>query len=153
MKKIILIAVLAAVLLGGGIGGAFFYLSMHHAATAHKLPPPPKPIYFAQLADLVVTVPADAGDSTATYVQITLQFSSFDQNAVNEFGNLQPIIKSEIITLLMAKTAKSLMDPSTHDDLTKTCLTIANQVLNKSANYTPANPFTAAYITNLVEQN
>jgi flagellar basal body-associated protein FliL len=153
MKKIILIAVVAAVLLGGGIGGAFFYISAHHAATAKKLPVPPKPIYFAQLADLVVTVPADTGDSTSTYVQITLQFSSFDQDAVTDFGNLQPIIKSQIITLLMAKNAKSLMDPSTHDELTKTCLGIANQALNKSANYTPPNPFTAAYITNLVEQN
>jgi hypothetical protein len=26
-------------------------------------------------------------------------------------------------------------------------------VLNKAANYTPPNPFTAGYITNLVEQN
>jgi flagellar basal body-associated protein FliL len=153
MKKIILIAVVAVVLLGGGIGGTFFYLSMHHAKTASKLPPPPKPIYFAQLADMVVTVPADTGDSTSTYVQITLQFSSFDTNAVTDFTNLQPIIKSQIIALLMSKTAKQLMDPSTHDDLTKSSLTITNQVLNKAANYTPPNPFTAAYITNLVEQN
>jgi flagellar basal body-associated protein FliL len=153
MKKIILIAVVAIVLLGGGIGGAFFYLSAHHEIEAHKPPPPPKPIYFAQLADLVVTVPADTGDSTSAYVQITLQFSSLDPDAVTDFGNLQPIVKSQIISLLMTKTAKSLMDPSTHDDLTKTCLGIANQVLNKSADYTPPNPFTAAYITNLVEQN
>ncbi len=153
MKKIILIAVVTAVMLGGGIGGAFYYLSMHRTATAAHKPPPPKPIYFAQLADIVITVPADTDDSTSTYVQITLQFSSFDPNAVTDFNNLEPIIKSQIITLLMTKTAKSLMDPSSHDDLTKTCLAIANQVLNKSANYTPPNPFTAGYITNLVEQN
>jgi len=153
MKKIILIAIAAVVLLGGGIGGLFYYLSMHHASVATHRLPPPRPIYFAELDDLVVTVPADTGDATSTYVQITLEFSSFDPNAVTDFSNLQPIIKSQIITLLMAKTAKSLMDPSTHDDLTRTCLAIANQVVNKTADYAPPNPFTAAYITNLVEQN
>jgi flagellar basal body-associated protein FliL len=154
MKKFILIATAVVILLGGGIGGTFMYLSVHRAAAAHKaLLPPPKSIYFAQLADLVITVPADTGDSTSTYVQITLQFSSFDPNAVTSFDNLQPIIRSQVIALLMSKTAKSLMDPSTHEDLSKSCLTIANQVLNKSANYTPPSPFTAAYITNLVEQN
>lgn len=155
MKKIILIAIAAVVLLGGGIGGTFAYLSMHRAAVqaARHKPPAPKPIYFAQLSDLVITVPADTGDSTSAFVQITIQFSSFDQNAVTVFGTLQPIIKSQVIEMLMSKTAKSIMDPTTHDDLSKACLTIANQVLNKAANYTPPNPFTAAYITNLVEQN
>lgn len=152
MKKIILIAVVAVILLGGGIGGAFLFLSAQHAGAAAK-PPPPKPIYFANLTDLVVTVPADTGDSTPTYVQITLEFSSFDTNAVTTFGNLTPIIKAQVIDLLMTKTAKSLFDPATHDALSQSFLLIANQVLNKAANYTPPNPFTAAYITNLVEQN
>ncbi len=151
MKKIILIAVTAVVLLGGGIGGVFAYLSLHHPKQAAKTLP--KPIYFAQLGDIVVTVPADTSDPTSTYVQITLQFSSFDTNALTSFDNLQPIIKSQVIALLMEKSAKELMDPATHDALSKSCLTIANQVLNKAANYTPPNPFTAAYITNLVEQN
>jgi flagellar basal body-associated protein FliL len=154
VKKIILIAVVAVVLLGGGIGSVFVFLSMHHSSTAaNSAPPPPKLIYFAELADLVITVPADSGDATPTYVQMTLQFSTFDTNAVTVFTNLQPIIKAEIIELLMGKTAKSLMDPSTHNELNKACLGITNQVLNKAANYTPPNPFTAGYITNLVEQN
>ena len=153
MKKIILIAVVTVVLLGGGIGGTFFYLSTHHAATAHKLPPPPKPIYFAQLADLVVTVPADTGDSTSTYVQITLQFSSFDPNAVTDFSNLQPIIKSQIISLLMSETVKTLGDPATRATLVQNCLKISNNAVNTSGNFTPKAPFTAAYITSFVVQN
>src|SRR6516165_7809097 len=153
MKKIILIAAGAAILLGGGIGGTFYFLSAQHPSASKAVAPLPKPIYLAQLGDLIVTVPADVDDSTTAYVQITLQFASFDTNAVNEFSNLQPIIKSEIITLLMQKTAKSLMDPTTHDALLKSCLGIANQVLDKSANYAPPNPFIAAYITNIVEQN
>lgn len=157
MKKIILIAAGAVVLLGGGIGGTVAFLTMgHHASSPAKAAPPPKPkpIYFAQLGDVVVSVPADDSDGAATtYVQITLQFSTFDQNAVTTFTNLQPIIKAQIINLLMAQTAKALIDPSTHAALAKHCLDISNQVLNASANYTPPNPFTAAYITNLVEQN
>lgn len=152
MKKIILISLAAVLLLGGGIGGTFFYLSARHAAPG-KAPPPPKPIYFAQLSNLIVTVPADSSDSTPAYVQITLQFSSFDSKAVADFTNLEPIVKSQIISLLMQQTAKLLMDPAKHDALTTQCLAIANQVLNNSANYTPPNPFTAAYITNIVEQN
>lgn len=155
MKKIILIAAGAVVLLVGGVGGtiAFLTLGHHNNAATPTAPPPPKPIYFAQLNDVVVSVPADTNDSTSSYIQITLQFSTFDQNAVTTFTNLQPIIKAQIISLLMSKTAKSLTDPSTHDTLSKNCLDIANKVLNTSASYTPPNPFTAAYITNLVEQN
>jgi flagellar basal body-associated protein FliL len=153
MKKIILIAAAAIILLGGGIGATFYLLAKPHAGAAAHKPPPPKPIYFAELADLVVTVPADTGDSTSTYIQISLQFSTFDTNAVTEFSNLEPIIKAQIIELLMSKTAKSLMDPTTHDALSKSCLAISNKVLNQAANYAPPNPFTATYITNLVEQN
>lgn len=155
MKKIILIAVGAVVLLAGGIGGTVAFLTMghHNNAATPAAPPPPKPIYFAQLDDIVVSVPADTNDSTGSYIQITLQFSTFDQKAVTTFTNLQPIVKAQIINMLMAQTAKSLITPSTHDALSKHCLDIANKVLNANANYTPPNPFTAAYITNLVEQN
>ncbi len=154
MKKIILIATGAVVLLAGGIGGTIAFLTLgHHNGAASHAAPPPKPIYFAQLNDIVVSVPADTNDSTTSYIEITLQFSTFDQNALATFTNLQPIIKAQIINLLMAQTAKSLTDPSTHDTLSKNCLDIANKVLNASANYTPPSPFTAAYITNLVEQN
>jgi flagellar basal body-associated protein FliL len=155
MKKIILIATGAVVLLAGGIGGTVAFLTMghHNSASTPAAPPPPKPIYFAQLNDIVVSVPAGTDDPTSSYIQITLQFSTFDQNAVTTFTNLQPIVKAQIINLLMAQTAKSLTDPSTHDALSKNCLNIANKVLNTAANYTPPNPFTAAYITNLVEQN
>jgi flagellar basal body-associated protein FliL len=157
MKKIILIAAGAVVLLAGGIGGTVAFLTMGHhgssSAAKPALPPPPKPIYFAQLADVVVSVPADTSDPTSSYIQITLQFSTFDQNAVTSFTTLQPIIKAQVINLLMTKTAKSLIAPAEHDALSKNCLDIANKVLNTDANYTPPNPFTAAYITNLVEQN
>lgn len=153
MKKIILASVGALVLLGGGIGGTVAYLHLNHHAGPPK-PLPPKPIYFAELDDLVVSVPADSsGDSGQAYVQFSVQFASTDKNAVSTFAALQPIAKAETINLLMSQTAKQLMDTSTHAKLVANCLAIANEVLNKNADYTPPNPFTAAYITNLVEQD
>ncbi len=153
MKKIILAAIAGLALLGGGAGGTLAYLQMKHHAGPPK-PPPPKPIYFAELDDLVVSVPADSGgQSGQSYVQFSVQFASTDQQAVAIFTALQPIAKAETIDLLMSETARQLMDPATHAALAKNCLAIANQVLDKNAAYTPPNPFTAAYITNIVEQD
>jgi flagellar basal body-associated protein FliL len=153
MKKIILASVGVLVLLGGGAGGTVAYLQMKHHAGPPK-PPLPKAILFAQLDNLVISVPADSsGDSGQAYIQFAVEFASTDPKAVASFNALQPIIKSETLNLLLTENAKQLMDPSTHAALAKNCLAIANQVLNKSAAYTPPNPFTAAYITNIVEQD
>ena len=77
MKNILLIAAGALVLLGGGIGGT---VALHghgqHAAVAAK-PPPPKPLFFAELDDLVVSVPADIHRQSApAYVQFAVQFAT-----------------------------------------------------------------------------
>lgn len=150
MKKIILASAGALVLLGSGVGSTLAYMQMKHPAGPPK-PPPPKPLYFAELDDLVVSVPVDS--TGQSYVQFSVQFASTDQQAVATFSALQPIVKAETINLLMSATAKQLMDPSTHTVLAKHCLSIANQVLDNSAAYTPPNPFTAAYITNIVQQD
>ena len=152
MKKIIIIAVAALVPLGGA-GGAFAYLHMHHHAGPPK-PPPPMPLLFAELDGLVVSVPADSsGQSGQAYVQFSVEFASTNPAALASFSALLPIIKAKTIDLLMKQNAKQLMDPSTHNALAKNCLAIANQVLGTSAAFTPPNPFTAAYITNIVEQD
>ncbi len=157
MKKIILIGAGAAVLLAGGIGGTIAFLDMGHhaksAAAAKPAPPKPKPIYFSQLSDVVVTVPADQNNDGNAYIQFSVQFSTFNQTALTSFTSLEPIIKSQIINLLMTQTAKELVNPATHEALAKNCLAIANKVLNTSGQFTPPNPFTAAYITNIVEQD
>lgn len=153
MKKILVASVTGLVLLCGGVGGTIAYLKMSHHAGPHK-PPPPKPILFAQLDNLVVSIPSDSNsDDGQAYVQFSIQFASTDAKAVASFTALQPIIKAKTINLLMTFTAKHLMDPSTHDALAKSCLAIANEVLAKSAAFSPPNPFTAAYITNIVEQD
>jgi flagellar basal body-associated protein FliL len=155
MKKIILFGGIGAVVLLAGGGGTFAFLELRHKPTAPAKPAviPPKPIVFAALPDLVVSIPDDTGDPPSSYVQLTVQFATTDPNAVTAFTNLQPIIKSQIISLLMNETGKTLADPANRATLTENCLAISNTVLTKSAGYTPANPFTAAYITNLVVQN
>jgi len=155
-KKALLLAGVALVVLGG-VGGALWMMGIlpPHAATssAKHVAQPPRPIYFAELSDVVVSVPADTGDSSSSFVQFDVQFSTYDPNAVATFSTLQPIIKSDIINLLMDETGKSLQDPATRESLAKNCLAISNTVLAHNANYTPPNPFTAAYITNLVVQD
>jgi flagellar basal body-associated protein FliL len=156
LNKLIVIGGIVAVLAAGGVGGTMEVMSvLHHRAMAAAKPvvAASKPIFFAELADVVVSVPTASDDPTSAFVQFAVQFSTFDPNAGATFSALQPIIKSEIISLLMNQTGKSLQDPATRAALAKNSLAIANSVLARSANYTPANPFTAAYITNLVVQD
>jgi len=157
--KMLMLAGAAVVVIGVAIGGALGVMALmsHGATNAHAAKPkpvvvPPKPILFAQLGDIVVSVPTDTGAPASSFVQFAIQFATTDPNAVTSFTALQPIIKANVISLLMNETGSSLQQAATRDALLKNCLGIANNVLNKSAGYTPPSPFTAAYITNLVVQ-
>lgn len=153
MKKIIIVLVAVLVVLGAAGGGAYFYFFKmnHHEKTVTA--PPPKPIIFAQLTNLVVSVPANSSNpSNQAFIQLSVQFSTVDPKAIDSFNNLLPIIQSEVVSLLMKKTAAQLMDPSTHNQLSLDLLSIANDVLNKKQDFKPKNPFSAAYITNIVQQ-
>ena len=154
LKKILMFGGIALVVVGGGVGGAVVFL--HHggkAAAAKPVAVPPKPILFAELDNVVVSIPADAGEPATSYVQFGIQFATTNADAVTQFGALQPIIKADIINLMMNETQKTLQDPATRAALAKNCLGISNGVLAASANFTPPNPFSAAYITNLVVQD
>ena len=156
LTKIFVIGGVVAVLAAAGVAGTIEGMSiLHHraAAAAKTAAAAPKQIYFSELPDVVVSVPTSSDDPTSAFVQFAVQFSTYDPNAGATFSALQPIIKSEIISLLMNQTGKSLQDPATRAALAQNSLAIANAVLARSANYTPANPFTAAYITNLVVQD
>jgi flagellar basal body-associated protein FliL len=86
-------------------------------------------------------------------VQLGIQFATYDQNSLTTFDELQPIIKADIINLMLNETSAGLQTPQVRADIVKNCQNIANSVMSQSANYTPANPFYAAYITNLVIQD
>ncbi len=159
LRKTLMLAgiIVAAVVVGGGGTFAAMKLLPHSKAAAtgpaKAVVAAPKPIFFAQISDVVVSIPADTGEPASAFVQFAVQFASYDQNALTSFDQLQPIIKADIINLLMNETGKSLADPAARADLQTACLGIANTVLNRNANYTPPSPFTAAYITNLVVQD
>ena len=154
MNKTILFAGIGAVLLASGGGGYAYYTMAYHPGTPAKpVVAPQKPLVFAAIPDIVVSVAADASDPTTSFVQLTLQFATTDPDAVTAFTAVQPIIKSQIISLLMSETVKTLGDPATRATLVQNCLKISNNAVNTSGNFTPKAPFTAAYITSFVVQN
>jgi flagellar basal body-associated protein FliL len=156
MKKLIIIGVAAILLLGGGGAAAYFLLLAPHAktATAAKAPPPkPKPLLFADISDLVASIPPDTGQPASSYLSMSIQFATTDAAAPAAFTGIAPIAKAAIISLMLAQTAKTITDPAARQALAAASLKAVNQALTQNAGYTPANPFTAAYITNLVVQN
>ena len=159
MLKALLVVLIVILAIAAGIGGTLGVTDyMHHAnatvaSNAAPKPPAPKPLYFATLTDVTVSIPPQVGAAATSYVEFSVQLSTFDQNALVTFEELQPIIRAAVITLLMNETSATLQDPQTRVDLTKGCLHIANDVLDRNASYNPPNPFGSAYITNLVVQD
>lgn len=119
MLKILLIAGAILLALVAGVGGTFGVMQMSHhgpAAVAMASPvaplPPPKPVakplYFATLSDITVSIPPQAGAAATSYVDFSVQMSTYDEGALVVFEELQPIIKAAIITLLMNETSQTL---------------------------------------------
>ena len=152
MKKILLFAGIGVVVLGAA-GGGFAYFTLLHHKPAKAVAAAPKPILFATLPDIVVSIPDNTGDPPSAFVQFAVEFSTTDPKAVAAFGGVAPIIKSQIINLLMNETGAALQSPANRATLTKNCLNVADDVVAHSAGYIAPNPFTAAYITNLVVQD
>ena len=159
MLKILLIVLIVILAIAASVGGTLGVTAyMHHASptvASGDAPrhPPPKPLFFATLTDVTVSIPPETGAAATSYVDFSVQLSTYDQAALVTFDELQPIIKAAVITLLMNETSQSLQDPQTRVDLTKDCLHIANDVVDRNASYNPPNPFGSAYITNLVVQD
>jgi flagellar basal body-associated protein FliL len=157
LGTVMAIAGVVIVSIGAGVGGtlAGMHLWAQHSKAAAAAPRPlvPKPIYFADLSDVVVSLPPEADQPATSYVSFGIEFATTDQKAVAAFGNYQPIIKAGIISLLMAETGDALQQPQVRATLIQNCLAVANEVLkaNDAAGQTP--PFGNAYITDLVIQD
>lgn len=147
---------ISAIALGAGGTLATIHL-LPHASPAladHKpAPAKAKPIFFSDLPGIIVSIPPQAGMASTSYVDIDMQFATYDQKALADFTTLQPIIKAEIISLLMNQTSSDLQDAGVRAKVIASCLEIANSVLKKNGMANGAVPFTAAYITNLVIQD
>ena len=151
--------IVLAIVIGGGamFGVMHFFLQPGSAAHTHDTAKAdnahPKPLLFADLSDIVVSIPPQSGAPATSYVQIAMQFSTHDEKAVESFAALQPIIKSQVIDLLMSETSATLQNPATRNELIKNCLNVANTVLVQNPGNGTGKPFEAAYITNLVVQD
>jgi flagellar basal body-associated protein FliL len=159
MNKLVTAGVIVLALVGGGgaVFGVMHFLQMGNANHAHsdaaKTNAHPKPILFADLSDIVVSIPPQAGAPATSYVQIGMQFSTRDEKAVESFTALQPIIKAQVINLLMSETSAALQNPTTRNQLIQDCLNAANSVLAQNSGNSGGKPFDAVYITNLVVQD
>jgi len=163
MKKLlpILLTALNSLLIGAGgavgvmkvMGGGSPHGGASAPVKAEVKKEPPQKILFADLSDVTVSVPPQPGTAATSYVSFSVKFSTLDPAAILAFAELQPIIKSAIITRLMNETTQSLQDQRNRIDLTKSCLTIVNTVMVRDGNFSAPTPFTAAYITNLVTQD
>jgi len=147
---------IAVVALGVGMGGALG--AMHFlggtVASAHAETPPQMaaPIYFAPLDDITVSMPPAAGEPADAYVDIGIQFATHDQKAVDAFTALEPIVKANVLALLMAQSTAGLQSEPSRSAIIAQCLQIANATVEKNANY-QAPPFINGYITNLMVQS
>lgn len=162
MKKVIILVFSLVFLLAAGGAGYFYFFKMKHSGKNTEAIVI-KPILFAQISNLVVSVQqgennsansdGNGNSSNQVFVEISVQFSTNNPKAVYSFNALLPIIQSQIVDLLMKKTAEQIMDPNTHDKLCTSLLAIANGVLNKNQDFNPSSPFLQAYITNIVQQD
>lgn len=154
MAGVVVLAVAAGV---GGTLGVTRFLPHGQAgaavATRKAADAPARQIYFADLSDITVSIPPQAGAPATSYLEFGIQFSTYDQPALTRFAALEPIIKADIINLLMSNTSAALQDPKVKSDLIQNCLDISNGVLVKDGAAAAPPPFNAAYISNLVIQN
>ncbi len=157
LKTTLLIGGAVIIALALGIGGTFVYMTRigHGSASAATLQPKPSapaPIYFAEVSDIVVSIPDTAGDPPSSFVQFGIQFQTTDADAVTDFNTLEPIIKSQIMELLMQQTGSTLQNAATRSDIETKSLALVNAAL-QTRDYVQKSPFSAAYITSLVVQD
>lgn len=152
MKKIIIALIITIILICCAGGAVFYFRDHNHNDNKHT--EKRQPILFAQITNLVVSVPQSSeNQSNQVYIELSVQFACTNPKAIVIFDNLLPIIQSKMVSMLMQKSAAQLMDPKTHQDLSKNLLFIANNVLENEGGFSPVVPFSSAYITNIVEQD
>lgn len=161
MRKLLVIGG-ALLLVGTGAGGGLAYYKLWDHRDGHAVaskPSLPKPVFFASLNDVIVSVPAttpssdDDGDPPSqAFVQFGIEFQTEDATQVTNFSTVEPVIKSGVMQLLEQQNGQSINVPSTQVGIEKGCLALVNSIL-QSRHYSQKAPFNAAYITSLVVQD
>ncbi|HUC18848.1 MAG TPA: hypothetical protein VMA37_14300 [Acetobacteraceae bacterium] len=113
---------------------------------------PPRHIYLASLPKFVAVLSTDgAGDST--YAEIALTFSTYDQRAVEAFGNVLPIVQAAVISEVMQNgSSLATGDEAARTAMTHQALLAVNSVIGKTTPALGVSAFTSAYLTDFLIQ-
>ncbi|WP_295529832.1 flagellar basal body-associated protein FliL [uncultured Thioclava sp.] len=171
MKKYFLIGlgviVFCTMAVGDGLGVvAFLKERARPAAAATTAPaeaksapkPPSKPAagkaLFAEIPKFVVTIPGsqEAGGGSV-YLQLSLSFLTEKKQAIDDFNKLMPIIKSAIISDIMASgLSPDSQSAQFRHKITTDSLDLANRTVSQADSDLGRTPFLGAYITTFVIQ-
>lgn len=113
---------------------------------------PPRHLYLATLPKFVAVLSTDgAGDST--YAEIALTFSTYDQRAVDAFGNVLPIVQAAIISEVMQNgSALATGDEAARTAMTHQALLAVNRIIGKTSPALGVSAFASAYLTDFLIQ-
>ena len=162
MMKILLIGVgllLGIAMLAGDGLAAWLFLtrqdSVQHVAAAKPTGPeakPPGPLHFAELDKFVVSLATNA-ESGATYAQVNLSFSSYNEQAVKAFDDVRPMIKAAVVSSIMAHSDKVATGSSdAREIIIADALAAANSIVVQQDPKIGPKPFVGAFLTDFVLQ-
>lgn len=168
MKKYLLIGLgavaLVAMLVGDGLGIAAFLRTQKESAAqqavadtrppvAHDRPTAAK-AEFVEIPQFVVTIPAGMGaNAGSVYLQLAMSFLTENKRAAADFGKLMPIVKSQIISDVMASGISPTTDAmKLKHMITADSLKVANDTIAQSDDTVGERPFLGAYITTFITQ-
>lgn len=162
MMKILLIGVgvlLGIAMLAGDGLAAWLFLTRHDAApevaAAKPAAPeakPPGPLHFAELDKFVVSL-ATNSESGASYAQVNLSFSSYNEQAVKAFEDVRPMIKAAVVSSIMAHADKVATGSSdAREIIIADALSAANSIVAQQDPKIGPKPFVGAFLTDFVLQ-
>jgi len=163
MKKTLLIGVGVllgiAMLAGDGLAGWLLLTrqdGVQQLAAAKQAgpeaKPPPGPLHFAELDKFVVSLATNA-DSGATYAQVNLSFSSYNEQAVKAFDDVRPMIKAAVVSSIMAHADKVATGSSdAREIIIADALSAANSIVVQQDPKIGPRPFVGAFLTDFVLQ-
>lgn len=160
--KILLIGVgvlLGIAMLAGDGLAAWLFLTrqdgVQQVAAAKPASPeakPPGPLHFAELDKFVVSLATNA-DSGATYAQVNLSFSSYNEQAVKAFDDVRPMIKAAVVSSIMAHSDKVATGSSdAREIIIADALAAANSIVVQQDPKIGPKPFVGAFLTDFVLQ-
>lgn len=152
--KLPLILAVAVVVLGGGGAGAWFAFKPKpedpKAAAAKAAPaetPKTAPIYYKFDPAFVVNF---GGETSARYLQVTVEAMSRDQMVLDDLKNDEPAVRNDLVLLFSSQDNNVLMTSEGKEKLRATTLDTIRKVL--TANGAKGQEIEAVYFTSFVIQ-